>query len=94
MKDTTRSHPSRHPSKGTTPPPGRPHGARVVKITVPRDDPASLVGVGFPGGMEKRFREIHTSASHRTCFACREDLGAPELNYRIVLRCTGSIEEP
>jgi hypothetical protein len=42
---------------------------------------SSLVGRGLPGpegGLK----------TETTCSACSRDLGAPDLNYRLVLRCT------
>lgn len=33
-------------------------------------------------------RTGHTSEPARNCSTCREDLAVPDLNYRLVLRCT------
>jgi hypothetical protein len=52
-------------------------------------DPPARSAEGFPSPLAERFREIHAPVSKETaCAACRDELGAPEMNYRIVLRCT------
>jgi hypothetical protein len=68
--------------------PSPPAGPRATRVATP-DDPAVRTGEGFSAGLEARFRTIHASVAARACAACREELGAPELAYRIVLRCEG-----
>ena len=48
----------------------------------------SLVGRGSSTVPSSRLGAIHGHTSAKECSTCREDLAAPELNYRLVLRCT------
>lgn len=52
-------------------------------------DPSARSAEGFPSRPAGRFHEIHASVSKETaCAACRDELVVPEMNYRIVLRCS------
>jgi hypothetical protein len=37
-----------------------------------------------------RLHALHATGALRECSTCREDLAVPDLNYRLVLRCTTS----
>ena len=69
-------HRLRNTGKPAPPNPPSPHPSTPL---VGRE-PGKVPGSGL--------REIHEHPTAKECSACREDLAAPELNYRLVLRCT------
>jgi hypothetical protein len=72
-----------------------PHRVRNTGKPVPLTPPSPPSGAPFAGREPEkvpgtRLREIHTHIADRVCSTCREDLAVPELNYRVVLRCSSA----
>ena len=52
-------------------------------------DPSAKGAEGFAPRPAGRFHEVQAPVSKEAaCSACRDEKDAPEMNYRIVLRCT------
>lgn len=75
--------------------PDRVRNSRKPAPHAPPSPPAAAPFAGrepekLPGD---RLRQIHTHTAAQTCSTCREDLAVPDLNYRVVLRCsTGGLD--
>jgi len=54
------------------------------------EDRGLMPEVGSRTSRRLTLRTAHQPATETICSSCIRDLGAPDLNYRLVLRCTST----